>query len=202
MPLDKHHFPFQIFRAYDIRGNLNILNATLVSAIAKALAHVYLEKNIKRIVLGYDARLTSPGYARIIAQICTQLGLEVVELGCCSTPMMYFYALQYGGNGIMVTASHNPKTDNGIKWLCQFQPPTPEMIQRIATWSHTYLQPQSSLNNVECTHQFNSDVQQQYVRHLQQDIQLKRPLSIVVDGLNGSAGRYAVDILQRLGCNV
>lgn len=45
--------------------------------------------------------------------------------------MMYYIARDFGGNGIMVTASHNPKSDNGIKWILKGEPPSPDTIQYV-----------------------------------------------------------------------
>ena len=104
-----------IFRAYDIRGKVSLLNAEMVRAIAHGLAQQYLRAGQQQLVIGYDARLSSPGYAAIIQEVCEQHRLSAAIIGCCSSPMLYCIARQYGGNGIMVTASHNPKNDNGIK---------------------------------------------------------------------------------------
>lgn len=203
MPLNKADFPAQIFRAYDIRGKLQLLTPSLVTAIAEALSRLYSQKKVTALVLGYDARLTSPTYAAIIQQVLFKQNIEVIDLGCCSTPMMYFFAAQYGGNGIMITASHNPKSDNGIKWVCQGEPPSPEQIQEIALWAKDAIKPiEEDQIEVERLHQFHAQFRQQYLQYLQHDIQIKRPLNIVIDGLNGSAGQYAIDILKHLGCTV
>src|SRR5690606_39769699 len=65
-----------------------------------------------------------------ISRIFKDYSLEATIVGCCSSPMLYFTARQFDGNGIMVTASHNPKEDNGIKWTIDGEPPCPEMIQQ------------------------------------------------------------------------
>lgn len=125
-------FPWQLFRAYDIRGRESLLRPAVVCAIAEALVEQLQQQGQQQLVLGFDARLSSPVYARIVAQVARSAGLTVQELGCCATPMMYFYARECAGNGIMITASHNPKHDNGMKWLIQGEPPSPEQIQAIA----------------------------------------------------------------------
>ncbi|MEB3768049.1 phosphomannomutase/phosphoglucomutase [Acinetobacter sp. MD2] len=200
--LDNTNFPAHIFRAYDIRGNLNDFSPTVVAAIATALSRLYLSHHVKQVVLGYDARLTSPSYAVICATILAQQGIEVVELGCCSTPMMYFCAAQTAGNGIMITASHNPKTDNGVKWLCQGMPPSPEQIQAVARDAKQVPSFNTDLARPQITDHVQTHFSQHYLNYLQQDIQIKRPLHIVVDGLHGSAGQYAIEILTRLGCKM
>ena len=195
-------FPFQVFRAYDIRGKVSLLTPEVVHSIALGLVKQYVSYGLKKIVLGYDARLTSASYAGIIQQVFEDHQFEVNLIGCCSSPLMYFSARQNGGNGIMVTASHNPVSDNGIKWIIHGLPPTPEMIQDVAESAHQQFSP-------ELTPKFKS-IQQgslefycnEYIQHLVSDIKIKRKLKVVIDGLNGSAGHCAVKILEKLGCDV
>jgi len=203
MQLNKNDFPAHIFRAYDIRGKLNVLTPAVVEAIAEALSQQYLQHRVMTVVLGYDARLTSPSYAEILQQTFKKNGLNVIELGCCSTPCLYFFAMQHGGNGVMVTASHNPKSDNGVKWMCQGDPSSPEQIQQVALLAQQHYQQQQCVTPfVDQPHQFIESYKAEYLQYLQRDIHLARPLKVVVDGLYGSAGQYAVAILQRLGCQV
>src|SRR5690606_20488203 len=112
----QHPFPMHIFRAYDIRGKVALLDAGVIAAIAHGLARQYQAAGQTRIAIGYDARLSSPAYAKIIQQIFQQNGLEATIIGCCSSPMLYFNTQDFDGNGIMITASHNPREDNGLKW--------------------------------------------------------------------------------------
>jgi len=116
--------------------------------------------------------------------------------------MLYYSARQFAGNGIMVTASHNPKSDNGIKWIMQGQPPCPEMIQQVAYVASLQFSPQRKVSMPALTHQFDVSYCLQYQHAILGDIQLQRPFHVVLDGLHGSAGRCAVLILQKLGCQV
>lgn len=196
-------FPRQIFRAYDIRGKVELLNAQVVSAIGHGLAQQFQRHQQQCVVIGYDARLTSPGYAKILVCILKDYGIDVTEIGCCSTPEMYFAARQTAGNGIMVTASHNVKEDNGIKWIIQSQPPCPELIQQIAQIAEPYFfAPNTYIKFEEEPHQIKSNYCLAYQKALLSDIQLKRPLKVVLDGLNGSAGYCADMVLQKMGCEV
>ena len=199
-------FPLQIYRAYDIRGKVSALTPQVVWATAHALAQDYLEVGENVISIGYDARITSPYYAAIMTDVFQQSGFEVKEIGCCSSPMLYFMSRLSAGNGVMITASHNPKSDNGIKWLRQNQPPSAEKIQQIGqrakqVFDQTHDQAFLT-HNEKHTHHFNSDVCQRYRQYLTHDIQLKTPFKVVLDGLNGSAGRCAVYALEQLGCEV
>ena len=202
-----NNFPFQIFRAYDIRGKVDLMRPELIQAIGYALSIQYVAQGQKKLSLGYDARLTSPYYAQMISQIFTAQGIQVTEIGCCSTPQLYFAARHTDGNGIMVTASHNPKTDNGIKWVLQSEPPSPEMIQEVGQQAAEYLQShsfESPLNDqtVIAKHQIKLEFCLSYQKAVLDDIYLNRPLKVVIDGLNGSAGFCANLILKKLGCEV
>jgi phosphomannomutase / phosphoglucomutase len=195
-------FPYQVFRAYDIRGKIQLLSPVLVEAIAYGLAQQFKQEHQFEIVLAYDARLSSPLYAQIIAKICESEGLKVTQLGCCSSPMMYFFAQKTGGNGIMVTASHNPKSDNGFKWMLKGLPPSPEKIQQVATIASAYFQTGTHIPVLETHHQIHPFFCTQYEQALVSDIQLKRPLKVVIDGMNGSAGELAQSVFNKLGCEV
>ncbi len=204
MNTSQSQFPFHIFRAYDIRGKVESMSLDLIQGIAYALAQHYKQAGQKQISLGYDARLSSPGYADLMCQVLSQEGLSVVDVGCCSTPQLYFAARKTQGNGIMVTASHNPKTDNGIKWLIQSQPPSPEMIQSIGVETAQYLQQSHAqwMAPSDAKHQLKTDFCLSYQHAILKDIHLSKPLKVVIDGLNGSAGFCANLVLKKLGCEV
>lgn len=196
-------FPRHIFRAYDIRGHVRFLSPQIVYTIANGLAKQFIEYGQHGIVLGYDARLTSPYYAKILKQVLESHKIKVIDIGCCSTPQMYFAARQTHGNGIMVTASHNPKEDNGIKWIVKSEPPSPEMIQAVGDASEVMFDQQIQIINSNSEeHHIKSEFCLDYQNALIQDIQLKRPLKVVLDGMHGSAGRCADLVLQKMGCKV
>jgi len=64
----RHSFPKNIFRAYDIRGKLSYLTTDVVRSIAYGLAQQYKQAEQTQLVIGYDARLTSPAYAHLIGR--------------------------------------------------------------------------------------------------------------------------------------
>ena len=83
------------------------------------------------VVIGYDVRCSSDDIAHTLTNILAQHGLHVIQLGLVTTPMMAYWAAQYQGHGIMVTASHSAKDILGIKWLVNHQSPSCADIQAL-----------------------------------------------------------------------
>ena len=156
-----------LFRAYDIRGSRQHFTTDFIQALGKAFAQLYsvadcnstaapvkasLPKSsidLKRtvIVLGYDVRLGSDIIAQRLANILTESGLQVIQLGLITTPMMVFWAEQYSGHGIIVTASHSAKDILGIKWLVNHQSPSHAEIQLL--WQKTRANYACHLNHAQ-----------------------------------------------------
>lgn len=106
-----------IFKSYDIRGIYpSQINEEIVEKIGKAFA-TYL--NAKKIVIGYDMRAHSKSLFNSLADGIISTGADVINIGLCSTPMIYFAngTLKPDGS-IMITASHNAGEWNGLK-LCR-----------------------------------------------------------------------------------
>lgn len=108
-----------IFREYDIRGLVDdelVINE--VYDLARAIAHYFMQHNpnIKTIAVGMDGRTHSPMIKNEICRGLVESGLDVVFVGICPSPALYFalHTLPVDG-GLMITASHNPKEYNGIK---------------------------------------------------------------------------------------
>ena len=102
------------FKAYDVRGRVpEEFNADLACRIGAALVRF---TGAKEVVLGHDARLSSPEIAAAAAEGVTRAGADVADLGLCGAEQVYFATGRFGcGAGVMVTASHNPAGYNGLK---------------------------------------------------------------------------------------
>lgn len=108
-----------IFREYDIRGKIG---SELVIAdmydLARSIAYYFTQKNphVKRVALGMDGRLSSPAIKEEVVNGLLASGLEVVFIGTCPSPVLYFalHTLAVDA-GLMITASHNPADYNGLK---------------------------------------------------------------------------------------
>lgn len=110
-----------IFKAYDIRGRYpQDINQKTITAIVKAI-YSFFVKDIGRdpltIVLGRDMRISSPELFKQAANVLVSLGATVLDVGLVSTPTLYFAIFHYRADcGIQISASHNPKDYNGMKF--------------------------------------------------------------------------------------
>lgn len=107
-----------IFRGYDIRGKyLNELDDDTAYTIGLGFASYIKSLGKTTCVVGYDNRLSSPALHTALVTGLVEAGVDVICLGECTTPMYYYACIKLGVySGLMITASHNPKDDNGFKF--------------------------------------------------------------------------------------
>ncbi|HMP91213.1 MAG TPA: phosphomannomutase/phosphoglucomutase [Kiritimatiellia bacterium] len=183
-----------IFKAYDIRGIYGKdLDETLASKIGRAFA-TFLK--CKKVVVGHDMRPHSQPLFKALADGLIQQGVEVINIGLCSTPMTYFANGKLGADAsIMITASHNPGEWNGFK-LCREQAiPISgatgiKEIEKIVL-SESFDPPSGggSIRNV--------DILQDYIDHIREFADLKRPLRVAIDFAN-AMGIIEAKVLEGL----
>ena len=111
------------FKAYDMRGTFGVdFDLETVHKVGRALVAVLAKKypdaqgRPLRILVGRDCRTTSKDVRDALVKGLTEAGADVTDIGLCTTPMVYFFTAQdkYDGS-VMITASHNPPSDNGLK---------------------------------------------------------------------------------------
>lgn len=107
---------FACFKAYDIRGQVpNDLNPELAYRVGRAFAD---ETGAKSVCVGHDIRLSGPDLMDALTRGLADAGVDVIQLGLIGTEMVYFATAHYGyEGGVMITASHNPPQDNGMKMV-------------------------------------------------------------------------------------
>ena len=113
--MNKDKISKSIFREYDIRG---IVDETLFEKNAYLIGKGFcsLNKKLKSIVVCRDGRLSSPLFSESLVKGILESGVDVIDIGCGPTPMLYFASMNLNADaGIMVTGSHNPKNHNGFK---------------------------------------------------------------------------------------
>ncbi len=104
------------FKAYDVRGTVpSTLNPALAKAIGLAFAELFSPKTV---VIGRDCRLSGPSLRDGLVQGLREAGVSVIDLGLCGTEEIYYATFSQGfDGGIMITGSHNPRDDNGLKFV-------------------------------------------------------------------------------------
>jgi len=189
------------FKAYDIRGKVpDELNEELAFRIGRAYASLF---EPRKVALGHDVRMTSPGLSDALAAGLTTAGVDVLDLGLCGTEEVYFAAFSQGrlgvDGGIMVTASHNPAAYNGMKFVRQQARPVSgdsglNEIRRLVAADAAHAGP--SATTTGRTEQL--DLRPQYIDHLLSyvDLSALKPLKLVVNSGNGGAGPV-VDLLEK-----
>ena len=102
------------FKAYDMRGTFGVdFDLDMVYRVGLALPQVVKGR---RWLVGRDCRTTSGAVHDALVKGLSAAGAEVSDLGLSTTPMVYFFTAADGFDGsVMITASHNPPSDNGLK---------------------------------------------------------------------------------------
>ncbi len=104
-----------IFKAYDIRGVYPAdLNEDVAEKVGRAFCVLVKPKTV---VVGRDARVSSPSLAKALTKGIIESGMNVIDIGMVSTDAFYFHCATLKSSGVMVTASHNPKQYNGLKMV-------------------------------------------------------------------------------------
>jgi phosphomannomutase len=115
----QHEFHPTILRDYDIRGTVGV-NLCEKDAFALGLSFgmILTEAGYSKIAVGYDGRLTSVRLEKALCRGLRAVGIDILRVGLCSSPMLYFAVYYHNVHGgIMVTGSHNAKDDNGFKMM-------------------------------------------------------------------------------------
>lgn len=187
-----------VFRAYDIRGVIGKdLDEDSFYSIGLAIACRLQELKRRQIFIACDGRLTSPSLTAALKQGLLESGIDVVDLGAVATPVMYFAThTQSIDCGLMVTGSHNPAEYNGIKMVLAGKTLAQQDIDILY---HLVVEGKRLVGQGTET---RLDVMAEYTQRIVSDIQIKRPLKVVVDCGNGIAGPVIPAVLSELGCEV
>jgi phosphomannomutase/phosphoglucomutase len=192
-----------IFREYDIRGIVDKdLSPDCVEAIARAVGRRIARGGRRRAVVGRDVRLSSEAYAAAAVRGFRDVGLDAIDIGVVPTPALYFALEQEPpdrlAGGIMVTGSHNPPQYNGLKVAEGKRTLFGAEIQEIrALAEEEVARPTRAATRGAAE---TRDVLPAYVDAIVRDIRLARPLHVVLDCGNGTAGLVAPEAFRRLGC--
>ncbi|MCE4370878.1 phosphomannomutase/phosphoglucomutase [Xanthomonas hortorum] len=190
----------EMFRAYDIRGVVGKdLNPGVAALIGQAIGSVMQVQGLREVVVGRDGRLSGPELANGLIEGLRRAGCSVIDIGLAPTPMVYFGAYELrAGSCVAVTGSHNPPDYNGFKIVIGGETLSGAAItdlhQRINEGRlHTAAAP----GELE-----QRDISDAYIQRIADDVQLDRPIKVVVDAGNGVAGDIAPRLLEAIGAEV
>lgn len=190
-----------IFREYDIRGIVgDELLIEEVYNLGHAIAFYLLQLNstVKKIAVGMDVREHSPAIKERLCKALMDSGLDVVFIGTCTSPMMYFatYTMPVDG-GIMITASHNPKEYNGFKICLGTQSLWGNQIREIGK---LYSEKQQCIAQAPGTYTEHAIKSEYIAWHVEKFSHLKgMNMPAVIDCGNGAAAVVIPDIVAAMG---
>ena len=192
------------FKAYDVRGKVpEQLNTAMAELIGRAYAELI---HPSKVVLGHDVRLTSEEITAALSRGLVDSGVDVVNIGLVGTEEVYHATFALGvDGGIMVTASHNPREYNGMKFTREQARPISsdtglfDIEKMVRTWLQSGA-PQAAAGvggAVKPGAVEHMDMRPAFIKHLLTyiDVPALRPLKVVVNPGNGGAGPV-IDLLQ------
>ena len=189
----------EIFREYDIRGVAERdFPDDICVLLGRAIGTFERRAGKRRITLARDCRLHSDRIRNALLRGLLDTGLEVTDIGVCATPLLYFSVHHWDmDGGVMVTASHNPAPDNGLK-VCvgktTIHGEDIRKLQQIVEAGDFLLE--------EGGKELERPVLADYVQYVTSQIRSPRKLRVAVDAGNGPGGVPAVPIFQALGHEV
>lgn len=192
------NFDPTIFKAYDVRGTFpEQINGEIAYRIGYALAQ-YLRT--KAIAVGRDMRVSSDDLFENLAKGINHAGVDVIDLGLCSTDGLYFAVgkFEYGG-GVMITASHNPAEYNGFK-ICRANA-VPLSGQEGLNEIKKMIENEESIDKSAAAGTIiRKDISSDYAEHCLSFIDIKKikPYKVVIDAGNGMAGATLPPVLEKL----
>ena len=177
------------FKAYDIRGEIGVnIDEGVAYRVGRAVAQ---HLGATSVVIGFDARETSPAFAAAASQGVRDAGSDVINIGMAGTEEMYWAVTEFGAcAGIEVTASHNPIHYNGMKIVKSQSQPLEDLGDFQAIKALASSQAWSDVTDVGREFERSEAARQAYVGRVLSfvDLPALRPLKIVVNSGNGAAG--------------
>lgn len=190
MTTPAHNFDPSILREYDIRGKVDItLREVDCYYVGRAFGTLLARRGGKTVALGYDGRASSPLFTAAVTRGLNDSGIDVEQVGLGPTPMVYFAMVNRKKDAaVIVTGSHSPLSDNGIKMAYHDSPFYGDAVQEIG-----HLCAAADFTNGTGT-VIEHDIRDTYVDRLCQEWRGGRALKVGWDNGNGAAG----EILRRL----
>ena len=186
----------EIFREYDVRGVYPVdIDENLAYIFGRAYGTYIKKFNKDKCIVGHDNRFSSDALYNNLIKGILETGIDVIGLGLCTTPMYYYAQIKMNiPSGVMVTASHNPKDDNGFKFSFDERGNAKgEMIQEFLNFLL-----QGNFDNGSGS--FSTyDIKDEYINYLKEctDISKNRRLKVIIDAGNGTTSEFAKELYSK-----
>lgn len=188
-----------VFKAYDVRGIYpDQVNEALFEAIGQAAPQVL---KCKTAVVGRDMRESGIPLAQAMIRGLTKQGVDVIDIGMASTPMLYFATAYFKAEaGVQITASHNPAKYNGCKWCREDAIPVAydtglaDMEKLVNKNAFTPADKAGTVRNEEIFSEYRANLLK-YAGSI-------KPLTVVVDAGNGVMGAFLPKLFEKLPCEL
>ncbi len=193
----------QIIRGYDIRGVVDQdLSAEIMEHFGKAYGTYLIreKKEVEKVVIGYDSRLTSVEYKNAMIKGIISTGLSVIDIGLSLVGTVYWAQYYFKTKGsAMITASHNPKEYNGFKLSTDFSESMigkelEGLVDLVEKEDYFYSEREGSVEEI--------DIQEEYFNDIISRVKINPGFKVVVDASCATAGVIIPKLLKKVGCDV
>ena len=189
-----------MFREYDIRGKVSKdeLNEQSVYQINRAFGTFLRKRGLKKAIVGYDSRPSSPLFNKVTTKALLDSGVDVVNINLSLSPIFYFSSWHFKiKGGVMITGSHNPPDWSGFKHSYDYSTTLlPKDVKELHLIAKSG---KFSKGTGRLSHQ---DAFIPYLKDLKKRIKLAKPLKIVVCVNHGTPGQFAPAVFESIGCEV
>ncbi len=188
-----------IFREYDVRGVADLdLTDTVVRDIGNALGTMYAERGKRKIVVGRDCRVSSKRIRDVLVAALEETGRHVITCEVGPTPLLYFAVHHLDADGgVMVTGSHNPPQDNGLKILVGKDSMYGDQIRSLGERAARGERTRGAGGNIGAVR-----VSDAYIAFMRGNVRFARTdIKVVLDAGNGAGGPLALAVMRALGLN-
>jgi len=187
-----------IFRQYDIRGTIDVdLDAETARAIGRAIGTKIFRNGGASAAVGRDCRVSSPDLSRALAEGILSTGVNVLDIGLSTTPLLYFAVFTESvDGGVMITGSHNPPDMNGFKMLVGKDTIHGDDIQHLLRLIEAG---DFETGNGKLV---GKDVKPAYINHLAASLKIRGGLRVGLDFGNGTGSITTIPVLERMGCEM
>ncbi len=190
--------PAHIFRAYDIRGDINTeLTTDLLVKIGDAIAVLAPQKGINTLLIAHDARPGSERIRTILVKSLLAGGIDVMDIGLAPAPLLYFGTHETDvSSGIMITSSHYDENISGLKLIFDRSVVAGDGVEEILSTIRKGQKVTGKGRTIK------RNLEADYADKVVMDVSVALPQKVVVDNHFGSAGILAPSLFVALGCDV